>query len=181
MFDLLTATTRRQVRCAYHTFRQVAEVESHRRGKMLGDPRRIRYVVASGTRSRDERRGFATAAEHDQQGCSQHVVSTHFIPALAIRRGDRFCDPFSASWTRRFFAFSGSESRRLDMVATVETMAGFLSPSETARALGIADSTVRYLVRTGKLPAVRTPNGLILRVADVDQCRQERARKGERR
>lgn len=62
------------------------------------------------------------------------------------------------------------------MVTTAE-MAAYLSPSQAARELGVADSTLRVIVRRGELPALRTPNGIILHRDDVARVRRERAEK----
>ena len=60
----------------------------------------------------------------------------------------------------------------------IETLDGYLSPAQAARVLNIAPVTVRWLVKSGKLPALRTPNGMLLRVADVEQAARERATTG---
>ena len=51
----------------------------------------------------------------------------------------------------------------------------YLTPTETARVLGITSSGVRWLVDTRRLKAVRTPSGRRLIVArDLERLRRDR-------
>ena len=52
-----------------------------------------------------------------------------------------------------------------------------LTTSLVARALGVAEGTVRLMERRGELPAVRLPNGTrLFAPEDVERLRQARAR-----
>jgi len=60
--------------------------------------------------------------------------------------------------------------------AVSENIADYLTTATAARALGIAEQTVRLWVRRGDLPAIRLSSGLrIYRRADVDRLRVARA------
>lgn len=56
----------------------------------------------------------------------------------------------------------------------VTSFEGYVSPSEGARIIGIAPVTLRLWVKTGKIAALRTPNGMILSRADVERAARER-------
>ncbi len=56
----------------------------------------------------------------------------------------------------------------------VAVMEGYVGPSEAARQLGIAPVTLRLWVKQGKMPALRTPNGIVLRTEDIEQARRQR-------
>jgi len=58
------------------------------------------------------------------------------------------------------------------MVATLDGM----TTAEAARALGLSEQTVRGLVRSGKLPSVRTPPGSVIDEAGVHRLSAERER-----
>ncbi|HEV2126149.1 MAG TPA: helix-turn-helix domain-containing protein [Chloroflexota bacterium] len=58
------------------------------------------------------------------------------------------------------------------MTAEIEKM---LSPSQAARRIGVSDSTVAIWLRTGKLPAIRTAIGNLIRPEDVDVLARQRA------
>ena len=58
------------------------------------------------------------------------------------------------------------------MVALLED---FLSPSESARALGVSAATVKLWIDSGRLRGVRTSNGRLADAADVQRLALERA------
>jgi excisionase family DNA binding protein len=60
----------------------------------------------------------------------------------------------------------------------VTTMEGWLAPAQAARALGVADSTVRGMVKRGQLAALRTPIGIVIKTEDVERLAQQRAEQG---
>lgn len=49
-----------------------------------------------------------------------------------------------------------------------------LTPSQAARRAGVAASTIIQRVKAGKLPAISTPLGRLLREADVDAYAEAR-------
>ncbi len=53
-----------------------------------------------------------------------------------------------------------------------------LSPSQAARRIGVSDASVALYLRSGKLPAVRTAIGRLIRPEDVDEFARARAGKG---
>ncbi len=57
----------------------------------------------------------------------------------------------------------------------IDTLEGYLAPSEAARRIGVAPVTLRWWVQQGKLPALRTPNGIVIRIADVEDTIRRRA------
>jgi excisionase family DNA binding protein len=52
---------------------------------------------------------------------------------------------------------------------------GFVSPVHAARRLNVAGSTLRAMVRAGRLPATRTPLGIIIQADDLEQFAKRRA------
>jgi hypothetical protein len=52
---------------------------------------------------------------------------------------------------------------------------GYLGPSAAARQLGVAPVTLRLWMQQGKIPALRTPIGRVLKAEDVERLAQERA------
>lgn len=58
------------------------------------------------------------------------------------------------------------------VTAEIEKM---LSPSQVARRIGVSDSTVAVWLKSGKLPAVRTAIGSLIRPEDADALAQQRA------
>ena len=62
---------------------------------------------------------------------------------------------------------------------TIETLEGYLSPSQAARVAGVDVATLKYWWKTGRLPAVIVPPGRKLyRATDIEQFARERAEKG---
>jgi len=62
---------------------------------------------------------------------------------------------------------------------TVETLAGYLSPSQAARAAGVDVGTLKLWMKNGKLPALMVPPGRRLyRTEDIERLTRERAEKG---
>ncbi len=59
-------------------------------------------------------------------------------------------------------------------MTTMTELGGYLSPTEAANAIGVSTQTVRLWVRAGKMPALRTPNGIVLRREDVEEVAKAR-------
>jgi len=60
----------------------------------------------------------------------------------------------------------------------VDTLRGYLSPSQAARISGLATETLKLRVNTGKLNALIIPGGRRLyRVEDMERIARERAEK----
>ena len=57
----------------------------------------------------------------------------------------------------------------------VTTLEGYLAPSRAAHRIGIASVTLRTWVKKGWLPALRTPNGIVIKVEDVERAAAGRA------
>ncbi len=61
---------------------------------------------------------------------------------------------------------------------SVETLSGYLSPSQAARVAGVDTGTLKYYTRVGKLTALMVPPGRRLyREDDIRQIALERAEK----
>ncbi len=58
------------------------------------------------------------------------------------------------------------------MVATLD---GYLSPSKAAQQIGVAPITLKLWAKQGRVPALRTPIGLVFRTEDVEQLARQRA------
>jgi len=61
------------------------------------------------------------------------------------------------------------------MVTTVSEIERLLSPSQAARRACVSDQTVKYWIRTGRLPALRTAIGHLVNPDDLDAYARERA------
>ena len=59
----------------------------------------------------------------------------------------------------------------------VTVLEGYLSPSAAARRIGVAPLTLKLWARSGKIPALMTPNGIVFKVEDIDRIAHERAEK----
>lgn len=57
----------------------------------------------------------------------------------------------------------------------------YLSTGQAARRLGVSYTTIHALVRSGRLPAVSTPLGLLIPAEEVERLVQERQAAGEER
>ena len=59
-----------------------------------------------------------------------------------------------------------------------EVLSGYLAPVEAARRLRLAEGTLRYYARLGRLPVVLAGGRPLYRVEDVDRFARERAERG---
>ena len=59
----------------------------------------------------------------------------------------------------------------------VTTLDGYMAPSAAARRIGVAATTLRLWVKQGQVPALKTPNGIVLKTEDVERLVAERAKR----
>jgi len=57
---------------------------------------------------------------------------------------------------------------------TTEVLSGFLAPAQAARQLGIAEGSLRYYARLGRLPVVMAGGRPLYRTDDIQRIGRER-------
>ncbi len=65
------------------------------------------------------------------------------------------------------------------MVATIERLDGYITPSQASARLGVAEATLRQWASRGRMPTLVTPHGRLYRESEIEQIARQRAEKRE--